>query len=98
MFVKLSGMITEAECGSWRGSDLQPYVHHVLKLFTVERCMFGSDWPVCLLAGTWKETLAGFTQAHGPIPKEIRMKITGEVAARFYNLQVPTETVAVPPE
>ena len=98
ILVKLSGMITEAEWGSWKGADLQPYVHHVLKLFTVERCMFGSDWPVCLLAGTWKETLAALTQAHGPIPKEIRVKMTGEAAAKFYNLQVPTETVAAASE
>jgi L-fuconolactonase len=95
IFVKVSGLITEADWGAWKGSDLQPYVHHVLKLFTVERCMFGSDWPVCLLAAdTWKKTLAGFTQAHGPIPKEIRIKMTGQAAARFYNLQVPAEPVA----
>jgi L-fuconolactonase len=91
VFVKISGMITEADWHNWKGADLQPYVHHVLRLFTVDRCMFGSDWPVCLLSGTWKEALAGFTQAHGPIPKEIRIKITGETAAKFYKLQVPRE-------
>ena len=93
VFVKVSGMITEADSTS--GIDLQPYVHHVLKLFTLDRCMFGSDWPVCLLAGIWKETLAAFTQAHGPIPKEIRVKLTGHTAASFYDLQVPPEPVPV---
>jgi L-fuconolactonase len=94
VYVKLSGMITEA--GTTSGADLQPYVHHVLKLFTVDRCIFGSDWPVCLLvAGIWKETLAAFTQAHGPIPKEIRVRMTGEAAARFYNLQAPAEPIPI---
>jgi len=61
----------------------------VVELFSPDRCMFGSDWPVCRLAGNWKEALAAFTQAHGPIPKELRAKITGETAAKFYNLNVP---------
>jgi L-fuconolactonase len=96
IWVKLSGMITEADWEGWKGADLQPYVHHVLKLFTIERCMFGSDWPVCLLAAdTWKETLAAFTQAHGPIPKEIRIKMTGQAAAKFYDLQVPAAPVTL---
>ena len=90
--VKISGMITEAG-RKWTAGDLRPYLQHVLKLFGVERCMFGSDWPVCLIAGTWKEALAGFTQAHGPIPKELRAKITGETAARFYGLEAPEAIV-----
>jgi L-fuconolactonase len=98
LYVKISGMITEANWKSWKGMDLQPYVHHVLRLFTAERCMFGSDWPVCLLAGTWKEVLAGFTQAHGPLPKEIRSKITGETAAKFYRLDVPDEPSGISSE
>jgi L-fuconolactonase len=95
VFVKLSGMITEAGWEIRTRANLQPYVHHVINLFTVERCMFGSDWPVCLLAGRWKETLSAFTQAHGPIPKEIRTKMTGETAAKFYDLRVPEEPVAI---
>jgi L-fuconolactonase len=95
LFIKLSGMITEADWAIRTGANLHPYVQHVINLFGVQRCMFGSDWPVCLLAGTWKETLAGFTQAHGPMPKEIRIKMTGEAAARFYSLQVPADPVAV---
>jgi L-fuconolactonase len=92
--VKISGMITEAG-QTWTAADLRPYVQHVLKLFSVERCMFASDWPVCLLAGTWKEVLAGFTQAHGPIPKELRSKLTGETAAKFYKLEVPDQPVTL---
>jgi L-fuconolactonase len=91
VFMKLSGMITETDWSTKSGASLQPYVQHVLSLFTVDRCMFGSDWPVCLLAGRWKETLSAFTQAHGPLEKEIRIKITGQTAARFYGLRVSAE-------
>ena len=66
--------------------QLRPYVQHVWKSFGPDRCMFGSDWPVCLLAGTWKQVLAAFTQALGPIPQVARNKVMGETAARFYQL------------
>jgi L-fuconolactonase len=87
VFVKLSGMITEAEPKKWTADHLRPYVQHTYGLFGAERCMFGSDWPVCLLAGIWKEVLAGFTQALGPLPLELRNKVVGDTAARFYGLQ-----------
>lgn len=84
--VKLSGMITEAQPKTWTADHLRPYVQHVWKLFGPDRCMFGSDWPVCLLAGIWKEVLAGLTQALGPIPQAERNKVMGETAGRFYAL------------
>lgn len=84
---KLSGMITEADPQSWKPQDLRPYVAHVYRLFEPDRLMFGSDWPVCLLAGTWKEVLAAFTQAVGPQPVEIREKLLGGTAQRFYGLE-----------
>jgi L-fuconolactonase len=87
MFVKLSGMITEAEPKAWTSDHLRPFVQHTYKLFGPDRCMFGSDWPVCLLAGIWKEVLAAFTQALGPLPQETRSKVVGETAARFYGLE-----------
>jgi L-fuconolactonase len=86
VFCKLSGMITEANPGGWKAEHLRPYVQHVLSLFGPDRLMFGSDWPVCTLAGTWKEVLAAFTQAIGPQPIEAREKLLGETAARFYAL------------
>lgn len=89
LHVKLSGMITEADHANWSPEDLRPYVQHVWNLFGPQRCLFGSDWPVCLLAGTWKEVLAACTQALGPVEQEKRSGLMGENAARFYNLQVP---------
>lgn len=87
MHVKLSGMITEAKNPGWTAADLRPYVQYVLELFGPERCMFGSDWPVCLLAGSWKEVLAAFTQALGAQSIEVRSRILGETAAEFYRLR-----------
>ncbi len=86
VFVKMSGMITEADWKGWTAGDLSPYVQHVLKLFGPERMMFGSDWPVCLLAGDWKQVLAAFTQAIGAQPMDLREHLLGGTAARFYDL------------
>jgi L-fuconolactonase len=83
---KLSGMITEADHAKWTSDDLRPYVQHVMGLFEPERLMFGSDWPVCKLAGSWKRVLAAFTQAIGPQPIEVREHLLGGTAARFYRL------------
>jgi len=87
MHCKLSGMITEADHQNWTADHLRQYVQHVLKLFGPERLMFGSDWPVCLLAGSWKKVLAAFTQACGPLPQKEREKILGETAVKFYGLK-----------
>ena len=87
MHCKLSGMITEADPAHWTADDLRPYVQHALSCFGPDRLMFGSDWPVCRLAGSWKKVLAGFTQACGPLPNAEREKILGGTAVRFYGLE-----------
>ena len=50
---KLSGLVTEAEWSSWTAEQLEPYVRRCLDWFGPERCMFGTDWPVCLLAADY---------------------------------------------
>jgi L-fuconolactonase len=82
---KLSGMITEA-APNWAPSDLRPYVLFILERFGPDRLMYGSDWPVCLLAGNFKRALAAFTQALAPVPTPVRNKIMGETACAFYGL------------
>ena len=86
IYVKLSGMITEANPTGWTADDLRPYAQHVLSLFGPDRLMFGSDWPVCLLAGSWKEVLAAFTQALGAQTIDLREKILGGTAEHIYKL------------
>lgn len=86
MHCKVSGMITEANHSAWSADDLRPYVQHALQCFGTGRLMFGSDWPVCRLAGSWKQVLAAFTQACGPIPTPQREELLGGTAIRFYGL------------
>ena len=49
---KISGMVTEAQWNTWQSGDFAPYVEHIITSFTPQRLMFGSDWPVALLAAT----------------------------------------------
>ena len=86
VYCKLSGMITEAAWHNWSPSDLRPYVSFLFQGFGPSRLMYGSDWPVCLLSGTYKQVFAALTQALGPQPLQIREQILGETATRFYRL------------
>lgn len=83
---KLSGLITEAHWQNWQPGALEPYLDVVFDCFGVDRLMFGSDWPVCLLAGSYrqvKEIIAGYTEG---LPQPEKDKIFGLNAARFYGL------------
>lgn len=55
--VKVSGLFTEADWKNWKKKDFWPYLEHITKSFTPNRMMFGSDWPVCLLAATYKQSI-----------------------------------------
>lgn len=54
---KVSGLVTEANWNEWRVKDFKPYVDHVIEIFTPQRLMFGSDWPVANLGGTYAEVV-----------------------------------------
>ncbi len=86
VYCKLSGMINEADWQEWKTADLEPYVQTALALFGPERCMFGSDWPVCLLAGSYERVFETLNEALGPISESERGMIFGGTAARFYGL------------
>nr|WP_246691179.1 MULTISPECIES: amidohydrolase family protein [unclassified Mesorhizobium] len=69
VWCKLSGMVTEAHWRRWKQQDVQPYVDEILSIFGPSRCLFGSDWPVCLAAADYQsvkrtlgECLAGLTE------------------------------------
>lgn len=85
VFGKLSGLITHIPA-RWKAEDFRPYVQHVLHNFGPGRLMFGSDWPSYLPEGTFKESLAAFTQAIGALPIEAREQLLGGTAERFYAL------------
>jgi L-fuconolactonase len=84
--VKLSGMVTEADWATWTPRDLRPFVGAVVEWFGVGRLMFGSDWPVCLLAGSYHAVLGGLVDAlAGLSPAELD-QVLGRNAARIYRL------------
>jgi L-fuconolactonase len=84
--VKLSGMVTEADRTSWVANDLRPFVSRVVELFGVQRLMFGSDWPVCLVVSSYQKVIAALEDALGDLSEEESRLIFGANAQRFYGL------------
>ncbi|TKA10920.1 amidohydrolase family protein [Actinacidiphila oryziradicis] len=84
--VKLSGMITEAAWASWTPNDLRPFVSRIYQWFGADRLMFGSDWPVCLLAGTYESVIEGLTAAIGTLSAAEIAALFGGTAHAFYRL------------
>lgn len=83
---KLSGMITEAGWGGWRPDDILPYVKRVLEWFEEDRLLFGSDWPVCTLAGSYDDVVETLEYGLGPIAEGVHSGIFGDNAADVYRL------------
>jgi L-fuconolactonase len=86
IYCKLSGMITEADYTTWRYKELIPYLDTVAEYFGVDRLCFGSDWPVCLVAGSYDKMMEVVVRWSKQFNKEEQEKIFGENACRFYKL------------
>lgn len=84
---KLSGLVTEANHTSWRKEDLLPYMEQALEFFGPERIIFGSDWPVCLLAASYAQVLEAFQSLLGDLSDDERAMIFAGNAMKFYRLQ-----------
>lgn len=84
---KVSGMVTEADWASWTIDDLRPYFEVVLAAFGPDRLMFGSDWPVCLLAAEYDQVVATFDELIGELSRDEQSAIWGGTAARVYGLE-----------
>ena len=83
---KLSGMVTEADWQNWQSNDFKPYLDVVFEAFGPDRLMFGSDWPVCLLAGSYDRVLGLAQDYVRRLGADAEAKFFGENAARFYGL------------
>lgn len=83
---KLSGLVTEANWHSWKTDDLRPFINCALEVFGAERMMFGSDYPVCLLAATYDRVLDSFQEVLQYLSDVDREKIFSQNAAKFYRL------------
>ena len=87
VYCKLSGLVTEADWTNWQGKDFQPYLDTVLACFGEKRVMYGSDWPVCLLAGEYEDVLSivdDFVKNGKPCLKK---QVFSESAVCFYGLK-----------
>jgi L-fuconolactonase len=83
---KLSGLVTEADPSTWRNGRLVEYHRRAIEWFGPERCMFGSDWPVCLLAAEYGEVFELLLRALDDLGATERADVLGGTAARTYRL------------
>jgi len=86
VYCKISGMVTEADWKNWKPEELHPYIDTVVEAFGPKRILFGSDWPVCLVAASYdawygllKEFFTGFSKTE-------QEAFFGGNAIQFYNL------------
>ncbi|MGN6162997.1 MAG: amidohydrolase family protein [Flavisolibacter sp.] len=86
VYCKLSGMTTEADWQHWEKDDLKPYIDVVVKALGMDRILFGSDWPVCLLAASYNETVDIVKDYFSSFSIDEQNKIFGQNAIKFYNL------------
>ena len=84
---KISGMVTEAFWFDWKSSHFEPYLNVVFEAFGTKRIMFGSDWPVCLVASEYSSMLGIINDYIDPFSLTEKKCILGENAASFYQLE-----------
>ena len=87
VWCKLSGLVTEANWANWRVEDLRPYVEKALEYFGPARMMFGSDWPVCLLAASYDQVLESFEMLLAGLDEKGKRQIFSESAIEFYRIE-----------
>lgn len=88
VYCKLSGMVTESDWAYWKPDDFDPYLDVVFNAFGTDRIMTGSDWPVCLLGGTYNDVTGIVKDYIRESPEEIREKILGRNCSDFYGLSL----------
>ena len=83
---KVSGLVTEADWSSWKPGDLQPFVDHAIEVFEPKRLVFGSDWPVCLLAARYSSVVETARTVLGGLSDGELARVFGANATRIYGL------------
>ena len=86
VFCKISGLVTETKGYNFSETDFLPFLDVIFKYFGFDRIMYGSDWPVCLLAADYKKVLEIISNYLMSYDSKIREKIMGTNAKIFYNL------------
>jgi L-fuconolactonase len=85
-FCKLSGVLTEADWQNWRPEGIHPYLDAALDAFGPNRCLFGSDWPVLLLADSYAGWVATVKNFVSRLSSTEQARVLGGTAAEFYRL------------
>ena len=86
VYAKISGLNTAADWNTWSASDLEPYIDFAVECFSPKRLMFGSDWPVCILAGDFQKVWTETKAVLGGYSTREQDEMLGANAAEFYHL------------
>ena len=86
VYAKLSGLVTEADWNAWTPGDLRPYLDVAFDAFGADRLMIGSDWPVCLVAASYRTTLNAVVEYIAARPAHEQDAVLGGTAQRFWRL------------
>jgi L-fuconolactonase len=86
VYCKISGMVTEADWKNWKAKDFFPYLDVVVKSFGTNRIMYGSDWPVCLVAASYEQVLDIVREYFSSFSKNEQDLFFGGNAVKFYNI------------
>lgn len=86
VFCKLSGLVTEADWKNWKPEQIAPYIGVALEAFGSERLMIGSDWPVCMVAGTYGRVMDIVKTYLARYSAEVQEGVLGGNAQRFWKL------------
>lgn len=88
VYCKVSGMVTEADLQHWKKDDFKPYLDVLFDAFGTQRLMFGSDWPVCLLAASYEQVFGIMDDYLSAFSKEDQSRFWGLNALDFYQLSI----------
>ena len=94
VYCKLSGLVTEADWKNWKKEDFHPYLDVIFGAFGPKRLMFGSDWPVCLLAASYQQVVEIIEDYFQDCAADIKERIFGGNAAQFYGLKAAQHGLA----
>ncbi len=87
VYCKVSGLVTEADLTNWKPVDFFPYLDVVFEAFGPQRIMFGSDWPVCTLAGSYADVTSLVEEYSRQLAAQARAEVWGGTAVKAYNLK-----------
>ncbi len=89
VYCKISGLVTEADWAKWSSEDIIPFIDVLLSAFGAHRLMFGSDWPVCLLAAAeYNQVWLPVQQYLSALSVEEQKQIFHQTATEFYRLTI----------